>query len=162
MITLTTPRLVLRTPVVADAPRITALATADVVRQLTWFRPVPALAWIRVPPDVALAIVARGTLVGAVGLAITRPHDHAELAFWLGRKYWGRGLAAEAGRAVVAWAMPRFKLRRVFGQYLGDNHAAGRVLEKVGMIREGVRRGHVKQGARWYDAHQFGLLRDEL
>lgn len=166
---LTTPRLVLRGLRLLDAERVATLATAAVLRQLTWFRPAPAAPWIRAAHDawtagtgVTFAIVARGTLVGAIGLAITRPHDHAELGCWLGPTYWGRGLAAEAGRAVVAWAIPRFKLRRVFGQYLGDNHAAGRVLEKIGLIREGVRRGHIKQGARWYDAHQFGMLRDEL
>ncbi len=162
MISLATRRLVLRNLRVPDAARIEALATPAVLRQLTWFRPLPAEAWIRGHHDATFAIVARGTLVGAVGLAIVREHAHAELAFWLGEAYWGRGLAAEAGRAVVEWAMPRFRLRRVFGQYLGDNHAAGRVLEKIGMIREGVRRRHIRQGARWYDAHQFGMLRDEL
>lgn len=166
---LTTPRLALRGLKLPDADRVAALVTPAVLRQLTWFRPAPAEAWIRAcnaawttAEGATFAIVARGTLVGAIGVAITRPHAHGELAFWLGPAYWGRGIAAEAGRAVVTWALPRFRLHRVFGQYLGDNHAAGRVLEKIGLIREGVRRGHIRQGPRWYDAHQFGMLRDEL
>lgn len=118
-------------------------------------------AWAR-RVTATFAITARGTLVGAVGLRVVRKHDHGELGFWLGARYWGRGLMPEAARAVVEWGFATLRLRRIYAQYLGENHASGRVLEKVGMLREGVRRQHYKKGRRWYDAHQYGILREEL
>jgi RimJ/RimL family protein N-acetyltransferase len=58
--------------------------------------------------------------------------------------------------------MRALKLRRIYGQYLGSNRASGKVMEKIGMIREGVRRRHIRKAGRWYDAHQFGILREEV
>ena len=101
-------------------------------------------------------------MIGAIGVRVIARHRHAELGFWLGARYWGKGLVVEAGAALLAWAFPHYGLQRIYGQYLGDNHASGRVLEKLGMLREGVRRRHVKKGSRFLDAHQFGILRDEL
>lgn len=100
-------------------------------------------------------------MIGSVGLRLVPRHDHAELGYWLGVPFWGHGLAAEAAAAVVAWGFRRLKLRRIYGQYLGDNHASGHVMEQIGMQREGVRRKHIRKGGRWYDAHQFGILREE-
>jgi [ribosomal protein S5]-alanine N-acetyltransferase len=102
-----------------------------------------------------------GELIGTVGLRIVTRHRHAELGYWLGVAHWGNGYATEAAAAVVRWAFRVLPLRRIYGQYLGDNHASGRVMEQIGMMREGVRRRHIRKAGRWYDAHQFGILREE-
>lgn len=109
-----------------------------------------------------LAITLRGKVIGAVGVVVSAKDQHGELGYWLGARYRDRGFATEAAQAVVRWAFRRLRLRRVFAQVLGGNQASARVLEKIGFLREGVRRKHIRKGGRWYDAHQFGLLREEV
>ena len=173
MPTLRTPRLVLRGLRADDAPSVTALIGDRRVSKWLLSFPYPyppgaAANWIVRTQEAwtdgsgaTFAITSGGALLGAVGLRLVPRHDHAELGYWLGVPYWGKGFAAEAGRAVVKWGFRHFRLRRIYGQYLGTNHASGRVMEEIGMIREGVRRKHIRKGGRWYDAHQFGILREE-
>jgi len=169
-----TARLVLRPFAVDDAVRVATLSRSRrVAHYLVHPPPSPAVEarhWIGGHAarwadgrSVTLAVTARrgGAVMGAVNLLINQRHGHAELGYWLGPTYWGRGFATEAAAALVAWAFPALRLERVYAQYLDDNRASGRVLEKIGMLREGVRRHHVKKDGRYLDAHQYGLLRKE-
>jgi RimJ/RimL family protein N-acetyltransferase len=173
--TLRTARLVLRPFVAGDAARVVELANDRRVGR--WmlhlpypYRPAVAEAWIASQREqwiegkaATLAIANRRdrALIGAISLLIARQHDHGELGYWLGVPYWGHGLATEAGVALLRWGFDTLHLVRVFAQYLGDNRGSGRVLEKIGMLREGVRRRHLRKGNQWLDAHQFGILREE-
>jgi RimJ/RimL family protein N-acetyltransferase len=171
---LRTRRLVLRGLRADDAAEITALIGDRRVSQWLLSFPYPyppgaASTWIDRSQEawidgsgVTFAITAKAAVVGAIGLRLVPRHDHAELGYWLGVPFWGRGYAVEAGRAVVPWAFRHYRLRRIYGQYLGDNHVSGRVMERIGFLREGVRRRHIRKGGRWYDAHQFGILRGEV
>jgi len=172
--TLLTTRLVLRPMCSADAAGVTAVLGDDEVGRYLLHVPHPyseveAAHWISswerrwaAGRGLALAVVRpRAGLIGAVTLTIQPDHRRAELGYWLGRGHWGRGLAAEAASALVDWGFRELGLARVYAQYLADNRASGRVLEKLGMLREGVRRGHVRKGRRQLDAHQYGVLRKE-
>lgn len=78
--------------------------------------------------------------VGMVGLF----HDAdpwPELGYWVGRPFWGRGLATEAVQGALGWARRRWGKRAVCAGYFHDNPASGRVLEKAGFLHTGeVRR----------------------
>lgn len=155
MTSLRTGRLVLRPFVERDVPAAaTLLADPRVSRYL-----------LRVPPSTGapgdLAIRRGRALIGAIGLRVSPRHDHAELGYWLGAAHWGQGYAREAAAAVVAWGFGVLGLRRIWAQHLAGNHASARVLEAIGMLREGVRRQHVKRRGRWYDLHLYGILREE-
>ena len=175
--TLTTPRLRLRPLVGGDARRISLLASDRRVTRylLSFAHPYPpgaARRWIArahagwisgLESIFAITLPREGgdDLIGGIGLHHTRVHNHAELAYWLGYPYWGHGYVAEAGAAILRWGFRTLKLHRVFAQYMGDNHASGRVLAKLGFSHEGVRRGHYRKDGRWYDVQQFGMLRSE-
>ena len=64
-------------------------------------------------------------LVGAVGLRLKREHDRAELGYWIGVPYWGRGYATEAAAAVVGYAFETLGLHRVFASHYTKNAASG-------------------------------------
>ena len=71
----------------------------------------------------------------------------AEIGYWLGVEYWGRGIATEAVALVTAWAFDAHGLLRIFAQPFADNRASRRVLEKAGYVLEGtMRRSAVKDG----------------
>jgi RimJ/RimL family protein N-acetyltransferase len=171
--TIRTERLLLRPFTRDDAgPVAQVLDDAEVGRYLLHvphpYSDIEALRWITAwvrrwmnGRGVALAITRKREIIGAVTLTVQPDHRRAELGYWLGADHWGDGLACEAAGAIIDWAFREMKIERVFAQYLDDNRRSGRVLEKLGMLREGVRRGHVKKGNRQLDAHQYGVLRKE-
>jgi RimJ/RimL family protein N-acetyltransferase len=171
-----TPRLVLRPMAAADAPVVQKWAgdfeVADTALNIP--HPYPdglAEEWIAAQErgwcegrEAVFAIAARtdGTLMGAIGLAgIDARHRHAEMGYWVGRPFWNLGIATEAARGVLDFAFDTLDLERVFAHYFARNPASGRVLEKIGMVREGCLRSHVRQWGRPEDLVVCGILRGE-
>jgi RimJ/RimL family protein N-acetyltransferase len=74
------------------------------------------------------------TLIGACGL--DRVGNDVELGFWIAREHWGRGYAAEAGRAVLGLARA-LGHQRIVSSHFADNPASGRVLAKIGFVPTG-------------------------
>ena len=73
-----------------------------------------------------------------------RPHQHgANVGYVLAREYWGQGIMTEAARCVVECALAQRGLYRVQAFCDVDNIASTRVLEKVGMRREGTLRRYI-------------------
>lgn len=74
-------------------------------------------------------------LIGSCGLG---QHDgEAEIGYWIARRYWGQGFAAEAAKAVVGVARALGHKKLSAGHML-DNPASGRVLRKVGFRPLGI------------------------
>lgn len=100
-------------------------------------------------PQTEFAIEVDGQAVGGIGLVLGEDVDRlsAELGYWLGEAYWGRGIGTAAVRVLVDDAFTRFGLARVFALTFADNAASIRVLEKSGFVLEGrLRRSAVKAG----------------
>ena len=98
------------------------------------------------------------TLVGCVGVRVERRHDRGELGYWIGRPYWGHGYATEAARACVAFAFDHFGLHKVVAVRDPANPASGKVMEKIGMVKEGEKRGQLKKNGVYLDTVEYGLL----
>lgn len=179
-VVLRTPRLVLRAPTLADAPRWELLCQPLEVAKNTLRMPHPypvggAAEWMeRVAPQVEKGEVVRlglflrderggeGPLIGMTGLHdISDVHKHGELGYALGRDYWGKGYASEAAGAVVDFAFETLGLERVHAAYFTRNPASGRVLEKVGFVREGLRERMYFRFGEWVDVAMMRLLRHE-
>jgi RimJ/RimL family protein N-acetyltransferase len=151
---LDTVRLLLRPLTPADAPAVQRLAGDKEVASTTLNIPHPypdgaAELWIGTLPQAydsgeavvfGIALHDGGELVGTCGLRLELPHARAEIGYWVGREYWGRGVATEAARRVVDLAFEHFGVWRVWATCAPQNPASRRVLEKVGMRHEGVLR----------------------
>ena len=109
----------------------------------------------------AIALQATSELVGAIGLVINRRFDRAELGYWIGRPYWNHDYCTEAGRAVVSYGFTELNLNRIHTYHLSRNPASGRVMEKLGMTREGLLRQHAKKWGKYEDLVEYGLLRED-
>jgi RimJ/RimL family protein N-acetyltransferase len=71
----------------------------------------------------------------------------AEIGYWLGEAFWGRGICTDAVRAVTDYAMRTHGLTRVYAVPFTRNTASCRVLEKAGFVREAcMRRSAIKDG----------------
>jgi [ribosomal protein S5]-alanine N-acetyltransferase len=71
----------------------------------------------------------------------SRVEGEAVLGFYLAREFWGRGLASEAGRALVNFGFEELKLERIVSAVDVRNAASVRVLEKLGFRLERYERG---------------------
>ncbi|WP_395612128.1 GNAT family N-acetyltransferase [Allosphingosinicella sp.] len=84
-------------------------------------------------------------LVGAVGLGPAL-EGGTELGYWIARPYWGRGIATEAGAALIANARDSLRLPRLVAGHFTDNPASGRVLQKLGFRPTGATRARYSAG----------------
>ena len=73
-----------------------------------------------------------------------RVREHAaDIGYVIGRNHWGRGYVTEAAKAMVDWAIHLDSIYRVWAVCDVENIASSRVLEKVGMQREGILRRYI-------------------
>ena len=164
-----TQRLTLRPFTAADAPDVQRLAGAREVAENTLLIPHPypdgaAEVWIaghEERRDVFSFAIDDGHLVGAIGLHVDRDHNRAEIGYWIGVPFWGRGYASEAAAAVVRFGFEEQKLNRIFADVFSRNPASARVLEKIGMRHEGKMRQHVRKWNEYIDVECYGLVREE-
>lgn len=169
---LQTERLVLRRFTLDDASDVQRLAGEWEVARTLLSVPHPyeegmAEEWITDHPSefergegvhFALVLSERGELCGACGLVINLRDANAELGYWIGKPYWGRGYATEAAREVVRYGFEQLWLHRIYAAHFGTNPASGRVLEKIGMTYEGTRREHHRKWGDYEDRIEYGLL----
>jgi RimJ/RimL family protein N-acetyltransferase len=100
-------------------------------------------------PETFFAIAVDGAAVGGIGFVPQSDVDRmsAEVGYWLGESFWGRGIATEALVAVTRLATERHGLTRLFALPFAYNTASCRVLEKAGYVVEArLRRSAIKDG----------------
>lgn len=170
--TLQTARLILRAFTLEDASGVQRLAGEWEVARTLLSVPHPygdgvAEEWISNHRSeferneaVHFAILARerGELRGACGLVINARDANAELGYWIGVPYWGRGYATEAAREVLRYGFEDLRLHRIHAAHFGNNPASGRVLSKIGMRYEGTRREHHRKYGDYEDRVEYGVL----
>ena len=162
---LDTSRLSLRPPTLADAEGISEYGMdPDVSRYVTWPRhrsAADAVAYLKYAIEAAekgheltwvITLRSSHDVIGATSLRVQGPH-RVELGYALRRSSWGQGFATETGRAVVEWALSQPNIHRVWAVCDVENLASAKVLEKVGMEREGLLR-------RWAGLQDFSTPRD--
>ena len=172
--TLRTERLLLRPFRLADAPVVRELAGAREVAENTLTIPHPypegeAERWIgshasafRAGDLVIFAITTPGEgLVGAVGLMLDDGSGIAELGYWIGVPYWGRGFATEAAAAVVEYGFRQLALTRICARAFTRNPASSRVLKKIGMKHEGTQRKSLRKNDELLDTELYAILRED-
>lgn len=101
------------------------------------------------------ALEVEGEAAGAIGVILLSDVERvsAEIGYWLGRAYWGRGVTTAALRAVTTEVFKGFDLTRLFALPFAHNAASIRVLEKAGYSLE----GRLPQSA-----IKDGVIRDQL
>jgi [ribosomal protein S5]-alanine N-acetyltransferase len=174
--TLRTGRLILGGFHLEDAAELQRLAGAREIADTTLRIPHPyrlddALTWIEQQnrrgvvaeiANFAVRVAPTGQLIGCVGLRdIELQHRQAELGFWIGLEWWGRGYAREAASAVIRFGFETLKLNRIYAHHMTRNPASGRVLQAIGMQREGLLRQRVQKWGVYEDVVLYAVLRDD-
>jgi ribosomal-protein-alanine N-acetyltransferase len=173
--TLTTERLSLRPFIADDAFDVERLAGLPEIADTTLNIPHPyphggAAEWIRLHgpawidgTSVTFAIVGKktGALVGAISLMIKREHRRAELGYWIALDCWNRGYATEASQRMVDFGFESLGLHRIEARHFLRNPASGRVMQKLGMLPEGVERDWAIKWDRFESLAVYSILEPE-
>lgn len=129
------------------------------------YTPADARAWVKLASsegmNLVFAIDVDGFAVGAVGV---RPgadvnRVSAEIGYWLGEEYWGRGIVTDAVGAVTEYAFDALDISRVYAEVFEWNMASMRVLEKAGFVREGVLRSAAIKDGKLIDQVVYAKVR---
>ncbi|WP_064093368.1 GNAT family N-acetyltransferase [Rossellomorea aquimaris] len=174
--TLETNRLVLGLFNETDAQEVTRLCNNYNLYKNTLYLPYPysiddALSWIKNHLvnfndnkyfEFAITDKATGKLYGAIALSNNQKYQNGELAYWVGEEYWGNGYATEASKAILEFAFDEKHYHKVFARYFHSNSASGKVIEKIGMKKEGVLREHVIKENEYIDLVYYGILKNEF
>lgn len=113
------------------------------------------------PPESHFAIVVDGAAAGAIGLMFQDDvyRRSAEVGYWLGEPFWGRGIVTEALRTITEWGFERFDLCRIYACVFEWNPASVRVLEKAGYEVEGRHRKAVTKDGHTVDQVMLSIVR---
>ena len=114
-------------------------------------------------PETAFAIVVDGEAVGGIGFVLQQDVDRAsaEIGYWIGEPFWGRGIVTEALGAVTRHAIETHGVSRLFAVPFAHNASSCRVLEKAGYVLEArLRRSAIKDG-KVLDQFQYAFIAQE-
>ena len=112
--------------------------------------------------ELGIELKETGKIIGMMGIVhVSEKHQNAEIGYWLGKKYWGDGLAREALELMLKHCFANLKMHRVYAHVMHPNKASGKLLQKCGFKAEGVSRQHIKHRGKWMDMHWFGILEEE-
>jgi [ribosomal protein S5]-alanine N-acetyltransferase len=121
-------------------------------------------AWIEIAnnePVTNFAVEVKGKLAGGIGLMLQDDvyFRTAEIGYWLGKPYWGRGIATEAVIAMSEYAFAHYDLCRLEAGVFAWNPASARVLEKAGYSLEARNRKAVTKDGQTVDRLIYALVR---
>ncbi|MCL4213808.1 MAG: GNAT family N-acetyltransferase [Gemmatimonadales bacterium] len=173
--TLEAERVALRAFRATDAPEVERLLADGAIARNTLTIPHPypagtAVPWIATHAEEwregragtwAITRRADGALVGAVGLRISAVHARAEVGYWVAVAEWGKGIATEAVRRLIAFAFDELRLHRLQAHHFVENPASGRVMARAGMRAEGTRRGAFFRDGVPHDVVEYAILRTD-
>ncbi len=107
------------------------------------------------------AVEWEGQLIGGAGLEPMQGiySGTAELGYWFGEPFWGKGLATRAVTLLAEYGLNELLFLRLQANVFAENPASMRVLEKAGFVKEGILRRHIRKNGHISDAHLFAKTR---
>lgn len=118
---------------------------------------------VGIKPETNFAIAIDDEAVGGIGYTVQPDvgHRSAEIGYWLGEEFWGRGIATEALIAVTEHAFStNDNLCRLYAHVFEWNPASARVLEKAGYVFEGRLRKSVTKNGQTIDQLMYATVKE--
>jgi RimJ/RimL family protein N-acetyltransferase len=115
-------------------------------------------------PQTIWAVTVEEHVVGGIGLVLGSDVERisAEIGYWLGEEFWGRGIATAAVRGLTRHAMAHFELNRIFAVPFASSTTSIRVLQKAGYRHEGTLIASAMKDGKILDQEMYAITRSEL
>ena len=104
----------------------------------------------------------REVLVGAVGVTLNRAARTGRLGYWVGREFWGHGVATEAATRLVSWSFANLEIDRITAAVATDNPASAAVLRRIGFRQTGTGEQHFASRSSDLPIWLFEATRDDV
>lgn len=112
-------------------------------------------------PALTFAIEYKGEFAGIVGLV--KQYDvyrlNAELGFWLGERYWNKGIATEAVKLIVRYGFENLEIVRIYACVFDFNIGSRRVLEKAGFTLDAIFKNAIIKNNKIGNECRYSLLK---
>lgn len=110
------------------------------------------------------AIEVDGQAIGGIGIHLQDDvyRKNAELGYWIGEEYWGRGIATKAIKQIVDYGFNQFDIVRIFAGVFATNIGSIKALEKVGFIKEATLKDTVFKRGKFLDEHIYAIRKTEI
>lgn len=173
---LETASLILNCPEQDDTPKIAAILNDEIYSKNTINIPFPYTAenaefWISLAKEsfesnsqyiFAIRLKENPEIIGGIDLGIDKTFNKAELGYWVAKEYWNKGIATEAGKEVIKFGFENLNLKRIFATHFDFNESSGRVMEKMGMKKEGVLRSHTFKNGEYQNHLIYAIINEKL
>ena len=109
----------------------------------------------------AFAIEFEGEVAGSI-VVFRQDNIHfktAEMGYYLGEKFWGKGIATEAVRQACDFVFKNSDIIRIYAEPFARNIASCRVLEKAGFVCEGTLRANAVKNGIVEDMKMYALIK---
>jgi len=120
-------------------------------------------AMINADPDktFAFAIVLNDKVIGSIGVfrGENIHYRTAELGYYIGEPYWGKGIMTNAVQQTCEYVFSRSDMLRIYAEPFSYNIASCRVLEKAGFQFEGLLRRNAVKNGKIVDMKMYALVR---
>lgn len=116
----------------------------------------------RVKYVLAIELLNTSQFIGLFGINIGKErYRNAEIWYKIHKDHWNKGYTTEAVLNVLSYGFNELNLHRIEAGCATENIASIRVLEKVGMSREGMKRKNLPIRGDWKDNYFYGILEEE-
>jgi RimJ/RimL family protein N-acetyltransferase len=102
-------------------------------------------------------------IIGTIGLIPKNPKlpNQYELGFVLGETRWGKGYAYEAATALISFTNKNYKIEKILAYCATQNIFSFKLLEKIGMQREGIIKKHLLKNGNYFDSYIYTLINEK-
>lgn len=100
-------------------------------------------------------------LIGHIGFHKYFGNHTYEIGWVFNPKFYNKGYASEAAYAVLKYGFEKLGLHRIIATCQPENPPSYRVMEKIGMRREGFFKKCIPHGDEWWDEYYYAILKEE-
>ena len=115
-------------------------------------------------PETNFVIANDKEMFGAIGINLQEDVNRfsAEIGYWIGEPFWGKGIATAALKAFTDFAFIKFKLNRIFANVFEGNDASEKVLLKAGYTKEATLKKAVYKEGKFLDQYIYAKLKEDF
>lgn len=129
-------------------------------KEKAWLQKVLTQYRQRKPEEYNMAITVNGELIGSIGIKkADYENKKAEIGYWIGEPYWGKGYTSEAVKQITGLLFKRFGFVRLEAGVYHPNIASQKVLKKSGYQFEGTKRKSIRKGNQCFDEKLYAIVR---
>jgi len=113
-------------------------------------------------PITNFAIEVDNVVAGSIGITLKRDVErkNAELGYWLGESFWGKGIATDAVRQFIPYVFSTFDIIRIYAKVYSNNPASMRVLAKNQFHQESIHPKAIIKNNQLLDLHVWAKRRE--